>query len=86
MSLKLGPIKKEQEIKISARVPESLDQDLADYTLAYEAIYGTPVEKEELIPLILRQFIDSDRKFKTWKKERGERKTAKVEEKAAAEA
>lgn len=64
-------------------IPESLDHDLADYALAYEAIYETPVEKEELIPLILRQFIDSDRKFKTWKKEK---KTSKVEEKEAVEA
>lgn len=85
MSLKLSAIRKEQEIKISVRIPESLDQDLADYALAYEAIYETSVEKEELVPLILRQFIDSDRKFKSWMKKKQEEKVHLVAEIKAAE-
>jgi hypothetical protein len=69
VSLKLGPIKKEKEVKLSCRIVESLEQDLKSYAEAYQDIYGTSVEKEELVPLILRQFLDSDRKFKNWRKE-----------------
>lgn len=69
MSLKLGPIKKEKEVKLSCRIVESLEQDLKSYADAYQDIYGTSVEKEELVPLILQQFLDSDRKFKNWRKE-----------------
>jgi hypothetical protein len=69
VSLKLGPIKKEKEVKLSCRVVESLEKDLESYAEAYQDIYGTAVEKEELVPLILQQFLDSDRKFKNWRKE-----------------
>jgi hypothetical protein len=69
VSLKLGPIKKEKEVKLSCRIVESLEQDLKSYAEAYQDIYGTSVEKEELVPLILQQFLDSDRKFKNWRKE-----------------
>lgn len=80
MSLKLGPIRKEKEVKLSCRVVESLEKDLESYAEAYQDIYGTAVEKEELVPLIPRQFLDSDRKFKNWRKDRKKTVAMRTEE------
>ncbi len=59
--LKLPKLPDRVTVKISL-TPE-LNQALADYAVLYAETYGQPEPITELIPAMLKGFLDSDRRF-----------------------
>ncbi|MES2000885.1 MAG: DUF2274 domain-containing protein [Pseudomonadota bacterium] len=61
--LKLAKIPDRTPIKLTIALPPDLNQALTDYTELYRETYGQSEQVSELIPYMLRAFLDSDRGF-----------------------
>lgn len=61
--LKLPKLPDRTAVKLTIGLPPDLHQRLADYAEAYEAAYGQREAVADLIPFMLRAFLDSDRAF-----------------------
>jgi len=61
--LKLARIPDRTPVKLSISVTPDLNDALAAYAEVYRATYGQAEPVAELIPYMLRSFLDSDRAF-----------------------
>ena len=61
--LKLAKLPDRTPIKLSINVTPDLSQALADYADAYGETYGQTEQVADLIPYMLRSFLESDRGF-----------------------
>lgn len=62
--LRLGPLPKTENVKLTFACPASLKADLDRYAALYAQTYGETVEAVTLIPHMLERFMASDRGFK----------------------
>ena len=61
--LKLGKLPERTPVKLSIHVPHDLHQTLTDYAAIYAQAYGHEEPLTELIPAMLRTFLEGDRAF-----------------------
>jgi hypothetical protein len=61
--LKLAKLPDRTPIKLAILVTPDLSDDLAAYADAYKAQYGRAESVIDLVPHMLRAFLDSDRAF-----------------------
>ena len=66
--LKLTKLPERTPVKLSVTVSPDLKRALDDYAAIYRDTYGTDEQIVDLVPAILRQFLESDRAF--WKARR----------------
>jgi hypothetical protein len=61
--LKLPKLPARTPVKVTLSLPPDLNDALMEYSRAYEQAYGSSEPVSELIPAMLRAFIDGDRAF-----------------------
>jgi len=62
--LRLGPLPKTENVKLTFACPVSLKADLDRYASLHTQAYGEAVDAEKLIPYMLEAFMAGDRGFK----------------------
>lgn len=62
--LRLGPLPKTENVKLSFACPASLKADLDRYAALHAQAYGEVVDAVTLIPYMLEAFIAGDRGFR----------------------
>jgi hypothetical protein len=63
MKLRLGPLPDVGTVKLTVTVPSSLKAQLGRYAQVHSESFGTPVDAQTLIPLMLSAFLAKDRGF-----------------------
>jgi hypothetical protein len=63
MKLKLGPMPDTSVIKMTVSIPARLKAQLDRYAQVHSESFGTPVDAQTLIPLMLAAFLAKDRAF-----------------------
>jgi hypothetical protein len=71
--LKLGPLPKQNMVKVTIVLPELLKEELDAYAAEHSRLYG-PVETAALIPHMLEKFLRTDRAWCSRRKQRGKDK------------
>lgn len=61
--LKIGKLPDRTPVKLAISMTPELNQALTDYASVYHETYGEAESVSELIPHMLRSFIESDRAF-----------------------
>lgn len=69
--LKLGKLPDRMPVKLAISILPDLNQALAEYAQLYSEIYGSEESVSELVPYMLRSFLESDRGFIKARKKRG---------------
>lgn len=64
LRLRLGPLPRNESIKLSVSLPAELKACLDDYAAAHSRVHGEAVDAATLIPHMLQSFIARDRGFK----------------------
>lgn len=67
MDLKLAKLPERAPVKLLISMPPSLHEALSDYAALYAEIYGQTESVADLIPYMLRSFLDGDRAFVKWR-------------------
>ena len=62
--LRLGPLPKTENVKLTFACPASLKADLDRYAALHAQAYGETVDAEKLLPHMLEAFMAGDRGFK----------------------
>ena len=62
--LRLGPLPKTENVKLTFACPASLKADLDRYAAMHAQAYGEVVDAEKLIPHMLEAFMAGDRGFR----------------------
>ena len=62
--LRLGPLPKTENVKLTFACPAGLKADLDRYAALHAQVYGEAVDAEKLIPHMLEAFIAGDRGFR----------------------
>lgn len=62
-NLKLGKLPDRTPVKMTINILPDLNQALAEYAEQYLEIYGSEEPVCDLIPYMLRSFLESDRSF-----------------------
>lgn len=62
--LRLGPLPKVRQVKVTVQMPQSLLDDLERYAAAHSQEHGENVDALTLIPHMLERFMAGDRGFK----------------------
>ena len=62
--LRLGPLPKTENVKLTFACPAGLKADLDRYAALHAEAYGKVVDAEKLIPHMLEAFMAGDRGFK----------------------
>lgn len=62
--LRLGPLPKTENLKLTFTCPASLKADLEKYASLHSQAYGEEVDAVTLIPHMLEAFMARDRAFK----------------------
>jgi hypothetical protein len=57
--------------RLKLQLPADIAADLARYRTAYRETYGDDIAEADLVPQILRTFLDRDRAFTRWKRGAG---------------
>lgn len=68
--LKLPPIADRLPVRHVIQLPPELDEALRSYASAYAQAYGKAKPVAELIPPMLASFIEGDRSFARWRRNR----------------
>lgn len=63
MALKLARLPDRNPIKLMIALAPDLHQALAEYAALYAETYGDTESVADLVPFMLRSFLDSDRAF-----------------------
>ncbi|MET0309340.1 MAG: DUF2274 domain-containing protein [Sphingomonas sp.] len=63
MDLKLPKLPERTPVKLLVSMPPALHQDLGDYAALYAETYGQAEAVADLVPYMLRSFLESDRAF-----------------------
>lgn len=71
--LKLGRLPDRAPIRLSIGLPPELHCELTEYAELYRETYGQEESLAELIPYMLRSFLDSDRGFARARRSNGVR-------------
>lgn len=61
--LKIGKLPDRTPVKLAISMTPELNQALADYASVYRETYGETESVSDLIPHMLRSFMESDRAF-----------------------
>lgn len=61
--LKIGRLPDRTPVKLTVNLTPTLHEALADYAAVYREAYGQDDSVADLVPQMLRSFIDSDRAF-----------------------
>lgn len=69
--LRLGPLPKNESIKLTFACPASLKTDLDRYAAIHAQAYGEAVDAMTLIPYMLDAFMAGDRAFKRGQQSKG---------------
>uniref|UniRef100_A0A2A4Z731 Transposase n=1 Tax=OCS116 cluster bacterium TaxID=2030921 RepID=A0A2A4Z731_9PROT len=64
MALKLSKLPKRTPIKISIVLNPETHEAMVDYARIYEEVYGSKESIEELIPYMIKGFLNNDHVFK----------------------
>ncbi|AEF22091.1 DUF2274 domain-containing protein [Pseudomonas fulva] len=64
VKLRLGPLPKTENLKLTFTCPASLKADLEKYASLHSHAYGEEVDALTLIPHMLEAFMSRDRAFK----------------------
>lgn len=72
--LKLGPLLKQNTVKLNVVLPETLKEELDAYAAEHSRLYE-PVETAALIPHMLEAFLRSDRAWCSRRKQMGQGQT-----------
>lgn len=70
MPLKLAKLPERTPVKLTISMPPDLRSALSDYAEIYREQYGQSESVADLIPHMLRAFLDSDRGFAKARKNR----------------
>jgi hypothetical protein len=62
--LRLGPLPKNETVKLTFACPATLKADLERYAELHSQTYGEPVDAMTLIPYMLEAFMARDRGFR----------------------
>lgn len=62
--LRLGPLPKTENVKLTFACPATLKADLDRYAALHAQTYGEAVDAEKLIPHMLEAFMAGDRGFR----------------------
>ena len=62
--LRLGPLPKTENVRLTFSCPAILKADLDRYAVLHAQTYGEAVDAEKLIPHMLDAFMSGDRGFK----------------------
>ncbi len=66
MEIKLARLPDRNLVKLGISVPPDLHQALTDYAALYAQSYGQEETVADLVPFMLRSFLDGDRAFAKW--------------------
>ena len=72
--LKIGKLPDRTPVKLTITLPPELHQLLAEYAALYAECYGREEPVTELVPAILRSFLESDRDFQRRRQTRSAQK------------
>ncbi|MDO8719967.1 MAG: DUF2274 domain-containing protein [Polaromonas sp.] len=62
--LRLGPLPRRDQVKITLSLPLDLKEALDQYAALHSQLHGQHIEADSLIPHMLRAFIERDRGFR----------------------
>jgi len=62
--LRLGPLPKQQAVKMTVSLPATLKADLERYAAMHSQAYGEQVDAAALVPHMLAWFLRNDRGFR----------------------
>jgi len=69
MKLRLGPLPDAATVKLTVSLPASLKAQLDRYAELHSANFGTPVDAQTLVPMMLAAFLARDRGFQqAWRR------------------
>jgi hypothetical protein len=68
MKLKLGPLPKNETVKVTVQLSGELKSKLEQYAHLHSEAFGQRVDAAALIPLMLQTFMDRDRGFRSLQK------------------
>jgi hypothetical protein len=68
MKLKLGPLPKNETVKLTIQLSGELKAKLEQYAKLHSEAFGQRVGAAALIPLMLQTFMDRDRGFRSLQK------------------
>jgi hypothetical protein len=68
MKLKLGPLPKNETVKVTIQLSGELKAKLEQYAQLHSEAFGQRVDAAALIPLMLQTFMDRDRGFRSLQK------------------
>ena len=63
MKLRLGPLPDAGTVKVTVTLPSPLKVQLDRYAEMHSESFGTPVDAQALVPLMLTAFLAKDRAF-----------------------
>ncbi len=63
LALRLAKLPERAPVKLTITLDRACHALLTAYAEAYRAVYGADEELNDLIPFMLRQFVESDRNF-----------------------
>lgn len=63
VSIRLGKIPDRVPVRLALTLPPDLHQALLDYAALYREAYGDAETVPELVPWMLRAFLETDRAF-----------------------
>ncbi|CAP44978.1 DUF2274 domain-containing protein [Bordetella petrii] len=62
--LRLGPLPKQESVKLTVSLPTTLKADLDRYAAMHSQAYGEQVDAATLVPHMLAWFLKNDRGFR----------------------
>lgn len=71
IDIKLPKLPDRTPVKLTISIMPDLNQALAEYAQQYHEIYGSEEPVSELIPYMLRSFLESDKGFVRARQKRG---------------
>ena len=71
--LRLCKLPERASVRLKVSVPAELDRALRDYASLYAETYGQAAALDELLPAMLASFLEGDKAFARWRRERDRR-------------
>jgi hypothetical protein len=68
MKLKLGPLPRNETVKVTVQLSGELKAKLEHYAQLHSEAFGQRVDAAALVPLMLQTFMDRDRGFRVLQK------------------
>lgn len=71
--LRLCKLPDRSSVRMKILLPAEVHQSLLDYGALYAEFYGKTVSEADLVPAILSCFLDGDKAFASWRRQRAAR-------------